>query len=275
MPITFLLNYFFGRVTFTVDKSDAEKSLNILHKYGISAEKIKNDEGEYFSFTVRRSKRNNVVSLLDKSGIKVYSIRGKGLPFFASKYKKRYGFLVGMIIFCSMLWMSKLFVWNVTFSGNENVPDSVVEEQLLEVGFGVGSFIPKVNFYKLCNEFLISTEEFSFVSVNMDGTTAKVELRERKVKQETEEYEASNLVAKYSGKIESMTVYSGASVIEKNAVVKEGDLLVSGFLEKKYGFEIVRSTGSVYAYVTRRFEVEIPYTKEVKVYTGNNKKDID
>ncbi|MBE6717872.1 MAG: hypothetical protein E7574_01265 [Ruminococcaceae bacterium] len=274
MPITFLLNYLFGIVEVEISDKDTEKALNLLHVNKISAEKMKRSNSEYFSFTVRYSKQNKVVSLLDKSGIKVYSIRGKGLPFFLKKYKKRYGLFVGVLFFCAMLWSSKLFVWDITFSGNENIPDSVVEEQLIDVGFGVGSFIPKVNFYKLCNEFLISTEDFSFVSVNMEGTTAKVELRERKVKEENEEFEASNLVAKYSGQIESMTVYSGASVVEKEAVVKEGDLLVSGFLEKKYGFEIVRSTGSVYAYVTRKFEVEIPFEKNVKIYTGENQKDI-
>ncbi len=267
--MTGLLDFVFGTVKTELDESNAEKCINLLHKNGILSKKIKKEDGK-ISFFVRLSKYKKVRSLLDKSGIKVYSISGKGLPFLLMRYKKRYGIAVGALIFCGMLWISKNYVWQITFSGNDNISDIQVEKQLLDLGFGVGTYIPKIDFYSLCNSFLQQSEDFSFISVNMEGTTAKVELRERKKKNEQEEYGASNLVAKYSGQIESMTVYSGKTVVEKEAVVKEGDLLVSGFFEKTYGFDMVRSTGSVYAYVTRNFEVYVPYEKAVKVYTGKS-----
>lgn len=269
MPINKFLDYVFGNVNIKIDIKDTEKCINILHRNKILAGEMKRLEDGYFSFSIRYGKLESVKCLLDKSGIKVYSIKGKGLPFLLKLRKKRYGLVVGAVIFCLSIWVSNLFVWDLTFSGNENIPDTVVEMQLNEAGFGVGTYIPKIDFYKLCNVFLQQTEDFSFVSVNMEGTTAHIELRERKKDDETEEYKASNIVAKYSGQVDSMTVYSGNAVIEKKSVVKKGDLLVSGFLEKTYGFEIVRSSGSVYAYVTRNFDVEIPFEKQIKVYTGN------
>ena len=96
-----------------------------------------------------------------------------------------------------------------------------------------------------------------------------------KKKDEKEGYEASNLVARYSGKIESMTVYSGQTVVEQNSTVQAGDLLVSGFVEKTTGFDIVRSTGCIYAFITREFKIEVPYEKKVKEYTGAVQKDVD
>lgn len=263
-----LLDYVFGGVKIECKSADTERCINELHLNGILAKKMKKEK-EKFSFFVRLSKYKKVRSLLDKSGIKVYSIRGEGLPFFLARYKKRYGVVVGAIIFCTLLWMSKNYVWQITFSGNEDISDSTVEKQLLDIGFGIGTYIPNVDYYSLCNSFLQRSEDFSFISVNMEGTTARVELRERKKRNAEEGYLASNLVAKYSGQIESMTVYSGKTVVEKESVVKEGDLLVSGFFEKAYGFDIVRSTGSVYAYVTREFEVYVPFEKTVKTYTNN------
>lgn len=274
MPINKFLDYIFGNVEFKVDSEDTEKCINILHRNKILAGEMQKDKEGYFSFYIRYRKLECVKCLLDKSGIKVYSIKGKGLPFLLKLRKKRYGLVVGAVIFCLSIWVSNLFVWDLTFSGNENIPDKVVEEQFIEAGFGVGTYIPKIDFYKLCNVFLQQTEDFSFVSVNMEGTTAHIELRERKKEDEKEEYRASNIVAKYSGQIDSMTVYSGNAVIEKEAVVKKGDLLVSGFLEKMYGFEIVRSSGSVYAYVTRTFDVEIPFEKQTKVYTGKTNESL-
>ena len=274
MPINKFLDYVFGNVKIKVDAKDTEKCINILHRNKILAGEMQKDKEGYFSFSIRYRKLKDVKCLLDKSGIKVYSIKGKGLPFLFKLRKKRYGLALGAVIFCLSIWVSNLFVWDLTFSGNENIPDKVVEEQLIKAGFGVGTYIPKIDFYKLCNVFLQQTEDFSFVSVNMEGTTAHIELRERKKEDEREEYKASNIVAKYSGQIDSMTVYSGNAVIGKEAVVKKGDLLVSGFLEKMYGFEIVRSSGSVYAYVTRTFDVEIPFEKQTKVYTGKTNESL-
>ncbi len=270
-----LLDYIFGTCQFCVKKQNAERALNLLHKNMIYVKKMPKSDGEYFSFVLALSKADKVGCLLDKSGIKVYSIKRKGLPSLVLKYRKRYGLFIGALIFCFILWFSKFIVWEIDFSGNENISDSVVEKQLSEVGFGVGSYIPSIDFYTLGNEFIMASDDFSFISVNMDGTKAHVELRERKKKQEKIEYKASNIVAKYSGVIENMTVYSGQTVVEKESVVKEGDLLVSGFLEKQNGFDIVRSTGSVYAYVTRDFVSEIPFEKTVKEYNDTTQKRIE
>lgn len=264
-----LLDYIFGSCVLTVNKNDKEKVINLLHKNMIYIKNLDSKSEDEFSFETALKMAGKVGCLLDKSGIKVYSIRRKGLPSFFVKYKKRYGLFIGGLLFCSILWFSKYIVWEIDFSGNENISDSIVEKQLSDVGFGVGSFIPNIDFYTLGNEFLMQSEDFSFISVNMEGTKAHVELRERKKKQEKTTFDASNIVAKYSGVIESMTVYSGQTVVEKEAVVKEGDLLVSGFLEKQSGFEIVRSTGCVYAYVTREFTVDVPFEKTVKVYKDN------
>ena len=269
------LDYIFGTANISVGKEDAEKVLNLLHANMFFSKKTPNKKGEYFSFEISLFKLGKVLDLLDKFGVKVYIIKRKGLPHLLCRYKKRYGIFVGILLFCSILWLSEYVVWEIDFSGNENISDIDVEQQLMEVGFGVGSYIPNIDFYALCNEFLIYTDDFSFISINMEGTKAHVELRERKKRDETVEYEASNLVAKYSGVVESMTVYSGQTVIEKESVVKEGDLLVSGFLEKEFGFDIVRSSGSVYAYVTREFVVDIPFENDVKVYKDKSQYKTD
>lgn len=273
--MTKLLDFLFGTALISFEKSDRERAINLLHANMIYIKELNIDKGDFFTLCISRKSCAKVERLLDKSGIKVYSIIRRGLPFIINKYKKRYGIFLGIILFCFLVWFSGQFVWEIEFSGNEMISDSVVEKQLLDVGFGVGSFIPKADLYTICNEFIIHSDDFSFISVNLEGTKANVELRERKKRDEKKEYNASNLVAKYGGIIENTTVYSGQLVVKKEDVVKAGDLLVSGFCEMENGFEIVKSSGSVYAYVTRNFEVEIPYSSQKKVYTGNLQKKVD
>ncbi len=273
--MSYLLDWIFGTSTFKVSGEYAVDVINLLGKDGIFHQKMKKTNKGDLVFQIRQRDCAKVKCLLDKSCIKDYSIRSRGLPFWLKKYKKRYGIPVGVFIFVAVLFVSKLFVWEISISGNDNITAESVEEQLSNAGFGVGTFIPSVDFYTLCNNFMQKTEDFSFVSVNMEGTTAVVEVRERKKIPPEEEIKASNLVAKYDGQIESMTIYNGKTVVEKGTVVKKGELLVSGFLEKKYGFDIVRSSGSVYAYVSRVLTVDIPFCTEKKVYTGLEKKNVE
>lgn len=267
-----LLDLIFGGTHFEVPADMTEECLNKLHVSKLAAYNYEKSD-EKFSFDVRRKRANKVKAVLDKSGIKVYSIRGRGLPFLVKRYRRRWGIAVGVLLFCGLLWTSKNYVWQIEYSGNENVSDMQIEKQLMDLGFGVGSYLPDVDFYTLCNNFLKNSRDISYISVNMEGTTAKVQVRELYGKPEDDGIKASNLVAKYSGQIDSMTVYSGKTVVERDSVVKEGELLVSGFHEKTFGFDIVRSTGNVYAYVTRIFETEVSFEQKVKEYTGNVSRD--
>jgi len=122
---------------------------------------------------------------------------------------------------------------------------------------------------------LRESEDFSFISVNMDGTTANVEVRERrKGSVLNNENLPSNIVARYDGIIDRTMVYSGKSVVPSGAKVREGDILVTGILEKKEGFDLVRSNANIYAHITRSFTVEVPFEYAEKVFTGEEKKDI-
>jgi len=273
--VSSLLDMIFGTVTFTVSVDDAVKTVNLIGESCIYHQKMKRMSDGRLVFQIRLRDCSKVKCLLDKSCIKDYSIICRGMPFLLKRYRKRYGLVFGAFLFCALLFTSKLFVWEVSVSGNNNCTSESVESQLADVGFGVGSFIPSVDFYSLCNSFMQNTDDFSFVSVNMEGTTAVVEVRERKTVPKEEEIKASNLVAKFDGQIESMTVYNGKTVVEKGAVVRQGELLVSGFLEKKYGFDIVRSSGNVYAYVSRILNVDVPFCTEQKVYTGIEKKNVE
>ena len=153
MPITFLVDILFGRTYIKIPNEQMVCALNVLHKHGIVFANKGAYEKDSFLIIVQSRTEKKVLALLDKNGIKDYSIRRKGLPFFIKRYTKRPGLVVGVFVFALILWVSEFFVWEITFSGNEMFSDYEVEQQLAESGFGVGTFIPKVD---------------SFIIVSMD-----------------------------------------------------------------------------------------------------------
>jgi similar to stage IV sporulation protein len=113
------------------------------------------------------------------------------------------------------------------------------------------------------------SDTLSWISVNIIGTVANVEVRERETKAPDEPTRPANLVAKKSGIIEEVRIYRGNVIVGAGQYVKEGELLVSGLFDSvQEGFRYTRASGKVYARTVEEFCIEIPYEYETKRYTG-------
>lgn len=103
-----------------------------------------------------------------------------GIPGFILKYKKRYGIFIGAAVFVLAVFFSKYFIWDFEVRGNENISDDAILAGLEELGCTYGSFIPGIDFEMLANDFLLESDDISWISVNMRSSLAVVEVLERK-----------------------------------------------------------------------------------------------
>ncbi len=199
-----------------------------------------------------------------------YTVEKKhGLPIFLSKYKYRFGIWLGILCAAALVLASHLFIWDIEVTGNESVTSSEVRELLREQGFAVGSFIPRANTDRIENRILMESERISWISVNIIGTVANVEVRERETEREDEPTRPANLVAKKSGIIEEVRIFRGNVVVGAGKYVNKGELLVSGLFDSvQEGFRYTRASGQVFARTVEEFYIEIPYEYETKRYTG-------
>ena len=199
-----------------------------------------------------------------------YTVEKKsGLPIFLGKYKYRFGIWFGILCAAALVLASHLFIWDIEVTGNESVTSSEVRELLRDQGFRVGSFIPRANTDRIENRILMESERISWISVNIIGTVANVEIREQDSKNEDEPTRPANLIAKKSGIIEEVRILNGNVVVGAGKYVNEGELLVSGLFDSvQEGFRYTRASGQVFARTVEEFYIEIPYEYETKRYTG-------
>lgn len=275
MLIFAFLNFICGYCKLKAEDADAERVINILMEKGIDYWALKrgSDRGLYFKILTGDLK--SLCSLLDKSSIKVYIIYEKGLPFLIKKYRRRFGIPAGAVLFSLIIWLSTLYVWDIdviSADSGKYIDSRQVIKRLDELGCSVGSYIPDIDFYELCNEYLMRYDDVSWITVNLKGTVAHVELREKTaVPDITDTEKPSNIIAKYDGQIEHFEVYSGVSAVKVGEVIREGDLLISGIVDTKTnGYRLERAMGRVYANVIRKFSVSIPLDMEKKTYTGRS-----
>lgn len=194
-------------------------------------------------------------------GISLTCERVDGFPAIAWHLRRRLGLVVGMACAIAMIVLSGLFVWDVSVTGNETIPEQEIEALLSECGFGVGSYLPDVRAREIENRVLISSDRLSWISVNLDGTVAHVQVIERIAAEDERDRpkQPANLVAACDGQIELIQLYRGESTVKIGQAVKKGELLASGILgSETEGLRFTRAAGEVLARTEREILVEIP-----------------
>lgn len=273
------LNYIMGYYKISVCPEDAEKAMNILLEYNFTySTPIRNTASENrLEFNITARHVNDFKKACAPMCINFETSKVRGFPRILELYKKRLGVVIGIIYFLAMIWMSTLFIWDVTVTGNDEIKDNEVINLLNELGCGIGSFIPNINFDDLHNKYLLSSKNIAWIAVNMKGVVAEVEVREIKYgdNSEADEKTAANIVAKYDGQIYTVEVIGGRTVVKPGDVVKKGELLISGVVDVSGrssvpGVRYEKASGKVLAAINKEIYIVIPLTQEKKVLTGNS-----
>lgn len=264
-----LIEYLRSPHEITVDQKGARAALDFLVRHDIPFHHLTASEdtvsfrlyAPYFrEYSARRKERRFLGETRKRLGFSV----------FFSKYKDRTGLFAGAVFGIFLLVCSSLFVWDVTVTGNESIPESVVLDALEENGLTLGTYIPALDTERLEGILTLELDGISFISVNLRGTVAHIEIMEREENAEIVDLSSpSNLIASMDGQIAAMEITGGVNKVKVGEIVKKGDLLASGVIDSKaLGYRLVRARGTVLARTTLTYKAEIPLEISEKVYTG-------
>ncbi len=193
---------------------------------------------------------------------------------FTAMQKLRPGIAVGVPIMCIILFFSMMFVWDVRVAEGCGMDDDTVIAVLRENGFGVGSFMPRTDVDAVENAVMTASDEIGWISINVHGMIALVEVIPTKQTPEViGEETPQNLVAATDALLTEIVVENGRSLVKRGQVVKKGDLLVSGVIAGSDKTQLVAATGKIYGRVERSFSVEIPLEiQEIDEIQAKNRK---
>lgn len=259
--------FFGGGITLEVERAHRTAFLNLcLAKgYPYSGFVCTRDGGLRVRFPCAMGKR-----LLDACrirGIEPVRVEYTGLPFLFMRLIRRPGLFWGAIVSAFLLAVSGCFVWEIRTEGNEQLGSGEICEILRENGFYVGSYLPSLDVPSLENRILISTDRLSWISINLDGTVANVQVIEGVPKTGEEGMLPANLIAARDGQIEYLELFRGESVVKVGQAVKAGELLVSGLLEgERSGCRFTRASGRVMARTERVLCINVPLSYTQRVY---------
>lgn len=266
MNISYL---FSGAVTLLTDNGGITPLLDLCLRHSIQYSDLTPNENG-FSVTLRLSEYKRLKRIAEREGLGLTVTSHTGLPAILYRYRWRFGIPVGMLIAAALVILSGLFVWDINVTGNETMTAGEVRELLRAEGFFVGSYIPAANTDRIENKVMLRTDRISWMSINIMGTVAEVQIRERVPPDEKPvTLHPANIVAGKSGVVEEVRIFRGKTAVAAGTNVNEGDLLVSGIIDsQRLGFRYTRASGSVFARTLTEFVIEIPYEYEKISYTG-------
>ena len=211
--------------------------------------------------------------LCRRCGGQMRILRRTGAGARVRSLRRRGALLAGLLLFCALVRIASLHIWQMEVLGNESVSDARILEELKDLGVGIGTFTFAVDSEALSRGMLTRIPELSWFAVNVAGSKAQVLVRERVSKPELyDPAEPKMVVAEKSGVIERIITLAGTKRLDRGSTVLAGEVIVSGVVEPlPGGRELVHASAQVYARTWYELSAEMPLQTVTKRSTGRKK----
>ncbi|MDD2417710.1 MAG: sporulation protein YqfD [Oscillospiraceae bacterium] len=268
MFLIYLLRWLFGWVRMEAEGGFPERLLNLAARDNIELWGVKR-RGVILEACcpVRQYKR--LRSPARKSGMRIHVTQRYGVPFTIRRYRSRAGLVVGLAAFYFVLQLFSQRIWVVEVRGNNKVDPEEILAVMQEFGVNEGADLSKLDVASLQLKALQKLPNLAWCAVNLQGSIAFIDVTERvPTPQLSDHQRPSNIKATRDGRIVSVEVYTGQSLVSKGDAVAKGMLLVSGVIDSKVGPIFRRSQARILASTARRLEVSVPLKETLLIPSG-------
>lgn len=231
----------------------------------------------YFNIYIEEYKR--LIPIVKKTRTYPHIIKRIGLPFLLAALIKKRTLLPALMVFCAVLYILSLFVWNVTISGECRHTEEELMEFLDEKDFHAGMLRSMVNGNEIEKMIRNKYEDISWVSVELSGCNVYIKILESDIMNNmtNDDNTCSDIIASSDGIVSSIITRKGTPKVVVGDEVKKGDVLVSGIVSLLDDGGNIIENKKVYADAdiiidtSYSYKDIFPLIHEVKQYTGRDK----
>ena len=232
MLVMKLLKYIAGYVVFIAKGGFGERFINLCALSRVQVWDMTCRDG-YIKGKIAARDFHKLRRIVRKTGVKLTISEKIGLPFYLKQHRNRVGLIVSAVFYIVFCIVMNRFVWCIDTVDSENFSREQIISAAENAGLHHGIYVSKFDEEKAARGIFKAFDgKLSWVKVNIKGSLAVIEYREKTEKLKIEERgEPSNIVADFDGVIVSDETYQGAKNISRGNAVKTGDVLISGVVE--------------------------------------------
>ncbi|MBQ6707987.1 MAG: sporulation protein YqfD [Clostridia bacterium] len=229
-----IFRFLCGYIYFCGDGGFPERFINLCAASGISLWDIESHGGKIFGKTNIKGYKK-IRNPSKKSSTKIRIKSKVGLPFIIRRNRNRKFLLMGAVVFIIGISLLSNTVWTVKVVGNKAVPDEEIISVLSDMGLNIGSRVSSLDRKDISKKTRDKIPLLAWVSVNVEGCTATVEVKEKLeiVSDEDTLTTPSDVVALSDGELVYIETYQGTRIQEIGSGVVKGDVIISGIVEYK------------------------------------------
>jgi len=256
-----------------------ERFVNLCRNHNILIWNLCKVEGGY-EFNISVKGYRQIKDIARKTATRPKIIKRIGLPFKEHRMKKHYGFLLGVVLFCAIIYVLSLFIWDMTLEGNYSYTEDVIFNYLKEINVRPGVLKSKLDCKIIEESIRKKYTDIGWVSAEITGTKLKLKIVETNMPLPfVQSTIPCHIVASHDGIISSIVTRNGTPLVKKGDEVKKGDILVSGVIEiigddqTVINKEAVVSDADIILETNYNYKKELPAVYKKKNFT-NRKIDV-
>ena len=245
-----------GFVELEITSSEPEKLLQALNASAVEIQNVNKISELTYRILIHSKDYIRTVVLCKKRGEAAACVGKFGLYWELQRILKRPILVIGiLLIFFSAMLLPNCVLF-VRVDGADAIPARRIVEAAQMSGIRFGASRGQVRSEQAKNALLSAMPELQWAGVNTQGCVAVISVREKEIERETAEYEgAVSIVASRDGYILSAEAEAGNILIQPGETVKEGQTLVSAYIDCGSHAKMVRSKGEVFAQTERNLIV--------------------
>lgn len=221
--------------------------LSVLQREGIEIGTFREVSSQKFAFSISKKDLHKTFAILDEMCYTYTTTGITGRERWWRRLLFRVGLPAGILVFSVLLALARGFVWRVEITGNENVPDKVIENVLAEHGIGAGKRLSAFDSDELTTA-IRAIDGITLASVWRKGTTIGVEVFEREQTAPPLSYSDTDILSKYDATVTRVITRTGTALVEVGQNVFAGTPLIGAYRTTEEGADPlpVPASGIVY-----------------------------
>ena len=269
MKIMALEEHFTGILKIELTGNQLQRFLNICYHRGIDMNDL-----VFGPKTVCFYMAANHLNLLQELGLRYHTkvtVKTKrGLPFLLQNALYRRGFLLGMVICYAFLIYMSGCIWEIKFDGNRYHTDDSMKTYLTDVGIRYGYRMNHIDAEELELMIRKQYEDVAWCSVQKDGCRLTITITESQLNLENQNEtlspnEGIAIVADRDAVISHLVTQEGEAMVKIGQSVKEGEVLINGYITYTDDFNYVTGYKGVFAKADIKAIWEIPFEMSVSL----------
>ncbi len=247
-------------VKLRVEGFNHARLLTRLQREQISVLRFVRENAREFSFWVYKKDKQKTFAILNELCYTYNVVGEKGLKKSLLSLCKRAGLLAGIVVFSVAVAFSRNYIWRVEITGNENIPDKVIENVLATQNIAVGKKLSRFDADAVCAA-VRAIDGIKLVSSERKGTTVFVEVFESDRVAPPLAYQDTDIVSQFDATVTRVIAREGTALEKQGQHVFRDTPLIGAYRKTEEGVDPVptHASGIVYG--------KVAYTESVTVAT--------